>query len=309
MPIRKILVPLDATEFAERAITTAKVIAEQSRASLEFATVYKPELQMSVGGTPAGEPGVGPDVRQRLQEYIERVAAVVRTRTTLPVEARLLEGDIVEALAEDVQRASIDLVVMTTRGRGGLQRLFAGSVADGLIRSISVPVLLVGRHEAGATPAETWFRRVVLALGGNDADERVLSATFDITDRERTAYTLLHVASETRMPPAFLGAPPPPGELAAMPPALDQAEVQQAEAYLTRLAAPLRAQGVAVDMQVETGRTVADAIVDHAARTSADLISVATRAPGALERAVLGSVADKVMRNATTSVLVCPPGR
>lgn len=308
MEIRKILVPLDATEFAERAIATAQVIAEHRQASLEFATVYEPELRVRrPTGARVPDPTLDRELRKGLREYLERVTTVTRSRTMLPVEARFLEGDIAKALQEEIEREGVDLVVMTTRRRGGLGRLFTGSVADRLIRSTTVPVLVVGRHEDGATPAETWFRRVVVALGGNDADERVLDATLSITDRERTAYTLLHVASYTRLPPALVGAPAPPDELAALPPTVDQAEVSAAEAYLMRFAAPLRKSGVSVDVQVEIGRTVPDAIVDHAERTSADLIALATRAPGILERALLGSVADQVTRNARTSVLVCPP--
>lgn len=310
MEIRKILVPLDATEFAERAIATAQVIAEQRRASLEFATVYEPELQVTrPSGAPVPDPRLDRGLRDGLRDYLERVATVTRSRTTVPVVARLLEGDVVRSLDEEVEREGIDLVVMTTRRRGGLERLFTGSVADRLIRSIHVPVFLVGGHEDGATPAVSGIRRVVVALGGNEADERVLDTTLSITNRERTAYTLLHVASYTRIPPALVGAPTPPDELAALPPTVDQAEMTAAEAYLTRLAAPLRKDGVAVDVQVEIGRTVPEAIVDHAERTSADLIALATRAPGGLERALLGSVADKVMRSAKTSVLVCPPAK
>jgi nucleotide-binding universal stress UspA family protein len=106
---------------------------------------------------------------------------------------------------------------------------------------------------------------------------------------------------------AALGLPRAPDELAALPPTVDEAEVEQARKYLDGLAASLTARGVTVDTIVETAPSVARAILDVATGCSADLVALGTHARGRVGRALLGSIADKVVRSAPMSVLVCPP--
>jgi nucleotide-binding universal stress UspA family protein len=309
MLIRKILVPLDGTDFAEAALGTARIIAERNRASLELVGVHAPEgVLLPHGGAPPVDPALDSETRRGLRTYLDRIGSSERGRGTTPVSTALLEGGVAEELAAEAERREVELVVMATHARGGLGRLWLGSTADQLIRRVHVPVLLVERPDGELESVDpAGFRRVVMALAGNDADERVLDAVFGVTDTRAATYTLLHVAVFTGLPPANLGVPRPPDELAGLPPGIEQVEMEQAQRYLERIAGPLHERGVAVDAQVDTGTSVADAIVQHAARASADLIALATRAPGALERAALGSVADKVMRRANTAVLVCPP--
>ena len=78
-----------------------------------------------------------------------------------------------------IQAKAADLVVMTTHGRGGLERIWLGSVADEIIRRAHVPVLLIRSTAEDATPRSIGdWRRVVIALAGNEADERVIDAAF-----------------------------------------------------------------------------------------------------------------------------------
>ena len=90
---------------------------------------------------------------------------------------------------------------------------------------------------------------------------------------------------------------------------IDQEEIQFASRYVDDVAARLAATGIAATAAVETGRSVARTVVEYATRMRADLIAVGTRAPGRFERQTMGSVADKVLRSAEASVLVCPPQR
>lgn len=304
--IRRILVPLDGSAFAESAVEAARAIAERHRAALSFVSVHRPEMRvLRPSGAPAPDLRLDGEARGALQQYVERIAAAERGRTTTPVAAALLEGNVADELLREIERAGIDLVVMTSHGRGGLERLWLGSTADRLIRAGRVPVLLVRGEASGA--AIGLFRRVVVAMAGNQADAPLLDSVFAVTDRERATYTLLHAVAFTHIPAAPVGAVPLPDEVAALPPATDQQEIEAGEAYLRQVADPLRARGVAVETSVETGRSVARAIIDYADGHSADLVALSTRAPGPIERLAMGSVADKVMRSVSASVLICPP--
>jgi nucleotide-binding universal stress UspA family protein len=88
-------------------------------------------------------------------------------------------------------------------------------------------------------------------------------------------------------------------------------EVQEncARSYLERVAARMRTQGMRVATQMISARGVGEQILDLARATGADLIVVGTHGARGVERMLLGSVADKVIRGATQPVLVVPTRR
>ncbi|HWP04036.1 MAG TPA: universal stress protein [Gemmatimonadaceae bacterium] len=308
--LQKILVPLDGSSFAEGAIETARLIASKHGATLLFVSVHEPAMEEPtkvVSGAPVPDPRLDRERHRALQEYVQRMAAAERQRSTFPVEAVLADGDPATEIAGLADRSGVGLIVMTTHGRGGLERLWLGSTADRLVRSVHVPVLLVKSQEQGTGPAR--LDRVVVALARRSEDERVLAAVMDVTEPLRAVYHLIHVVV-TRLPvPAVdLGVPPVPDELAALAAAGESEERQLARQYLEGIAATLHERGLEATSEVLRDGSVARAITDYAARTGANLIALATRGLGPVQRFLVGSVADKVMRSAHTNVLICPPG-
>jgi nucleotide-binding universal stress UspA family protein len=83
-------------------------------------------------------------------------------------------------------------------------------------------------------------------------------------------------------------------------------EKAHAEAYLQRIAARVREQGVPVRTRVAVARHAAEAILEEAAAQASDLIALATHGRGGLKRLLLGSVAEKLLRAAASPVLVYP---
>ena len=81
----------------------------------------------------------------------------------------------------------------------------------------------------------------------------------------------------------------------------------EAHQYLERLAAPLRAKSLNVRTHVIAHDHPTTAILDAASSRGADVIAMTTRGQSGLKRLLFGSVADKVIRGATTPVLICPP--
>jgi nucleotide-binding universal stress UspA family protein len=79
-----------------------------------------------------------------------------------------------------------------------------------------------------------------------------------------------------------------------------------ARSYLERIATRLRSRGVSVATEIITARGVGEQVLGLANRLSADLIVVGTHAARGMERLLLGSVADKVIRGSTQPVLVVP---
>jgi nucleotide-binding universal stress UspA family protein len=80
-----------------------------------------------------------------------------------------------------------------------------------------------------------------------------------------------------------------------------------AQDYLERIAERWRANSLKVHTRMIAHEQPATAILDTASSLGADAIALTTRGQGGLKRLLLGSVADKVIRGATTPVLICPP--
>jgi nucleotide-binding universal stress UspA family protein len=125
---------------------------------------YQPPSALALSSElPAVSVEIEREARPRAMEYLETVAEAARGTHGLAVTPALLAGPAAGALAEHIRARDIDLVVMTTHGRGGLSRWWLGSVTDRLLRRTSAPVLLLHPRES---PQPTEFRRILVALDG-----------------------------------------------------------------------------------------------------------------------------------------------
>jgi nucleotide-binding universal stress UspA family protein len=307
--MQKILVPLDGSAFAEQAVETARSIAARTGAGIEFVTVQQPAIPATrVSGAPPLDPRIDHELRQSLQSYLDRMIGAQKSRDGVTVEGRLREGAAAEEIVAHAKECGADLIAMTTHGRGGLERLWLGSVADRVIRSANVPVLLV-RVNDGAKSAPIHFRSVVIGAAGAD-DDQVVAAAMDVAGQDGVEYRLVHVLPGSPMIPAVDPAVgPPPDEMAGVPHTADEHSERDAAEYLDRLAGPLLARGGMASTFVTRSDSPAAVIVDAAREAKADVIAVGTAARTALARFIIGSTADTVVRSALCSVLVCPPRR
>jgi nucleotide-binding universal stress UspA family protein len=148
--IRNILVPLDGSRFAEQALDSAVALARDLGASLTIARAEPlTSLMFGLERTPAGAENIEDAWLADVKAYLKRV------REGLPadvvVETFALVGATAPALAQLAEERGIDLVVMSSHGRGGFRRLVLGSTADRLIRS-GLPTMLV--RAAPSAPVE-----------------------------------------------------------------------------------------------------------------------------------------------------------
>jgi nucleotide-binding universal stress UspA family protein len=149
------------------------------------------------------------------------------------------------------------------------------------------------------------YRRIVVALDGSDRAERVLPYVEPLAERFGAALTLLRVAvSAEGVAARTFGrvAAPIASPLVDPGPALG-AEQRSAAAYLASVADRLRARGIPADHDQRQG-PVAEAIAAYALELEADLIALTTHGRSGLGRAVLGSVAEAVVRCAPCPVLL-----
>lgn len=299
----RILVPLDGSPFSERALAPATALARRFGAALDLVHVHEPPPLL--GQAPMYDTQYDAEVRRGMHAVHSALAARIAEESGVPATATFLDGSVVHALRRHAAETKADLIVMTSHGRGGISRAWLGSVADRLIREVDAPVFLVPStgKDAGA---ELRFRRLLVPLDGSHLAEGVLDHAVAIGAPGETEYHLLTVV------PAW-----PPGNLYPdVSPPVGRANVEQftararqdAEESLARVAAALRASGVRATTHVVVDADVpAQEILDFIAEHAIDVVTLATRGRSAIGRAILGSVADKVLRGAHIPVLVYRP--
>jgi nucleotide-binding universal stress UspA family protein len=288
-----LLVPVDGSELAERALPHALALADSSGARLLL-------LRSAFGHVrPGGDPArVRLAALAEAEGYLEELAARLRTPTrTIDTVAHY--GDAADAIADEVTDKQVGLIVMSTHGRSGFGRWLFGSVADAVLRHATVPVLLIP-----PTCARVWghggARRIVVPLDGSPLAETALEPAVTFARHFDAALALVRVIATPYEPLAV--------EAAAYTPVDDEAELAEARAYLETLAAPLRAAGLAVTARAEVG-IPATSIATAATEEDAMLIALATHGRGGVGRLVLGSVATgTIQRSEVPLLLVRPAG-
>lgn len=293
--IQGVLVPLDGSPFSEQSIPVAVEIARRVGASLQLVTVHEPLPPVLMMG---GMPVRAPDTRSDFESYMRVTADRVRMESRLDVGFALLEGSPSESLAAMVAERGADLIVMTTHGRSGASRLWLGSVAESVVGHVTVPVLLVKQRE-GLVSA---FRKVLVALDGTPLAESVIESAVDVAGKDGVEYTIVRVVEPmTSLSVAALGALPDPS------PELWNEERKQVGSYLDSVADRLRARSLVVHVRSMVHTHASRGLLEAAGDMSADLIAISTHGRTGLKRVLLGSVADKVLRGAETSVLLRRP--
>ncbi len=246
------------------------------------------------------EGGVLDDV-DRESAYVDGLAERLAA-TGVEIRPALLRGRVAEALSQHVEEQGVEVVVMSTHGRGGIQRAWLGSTTDDMVRQCHVPVLLVrpcaATHDLDPS-AERVFHRVLAALDGGEIAERALMDAVRLGTTSDASVVLLHVMS-----PSMAGSAP------YLPNAIPQSndELAAREAYYKGYMEGVSRCELLAGREVET-RVVVDydpapAILEVAEEVGADLLVVGTHGRGGLSRVLLGSVADKVIRGTTRAVLV-----
>ncbi len=301
---KSILVPLDGSTFSEHALPAALGIARASGARVHLVQVHEvPFMPLAPEAVVPWDAAWDDTLRAQEHEYLRTMAGRVAEAAGVTVRTELLEGNVETALAGYAQEAGIDLIVMTTHGRGGLSRWWLGSVADAVVRRSQLPVLLMRPAEGEADlQAEFLPRHVLVPLDGSELSRGILEPATWIGSLSGARYTLLSVTLSVPVArPPFIF-PEAWTDRTAL-----EAEQTRTEEELRQASEALRADGYEVEAVVEQHMTPAHAILAHSATHAVDLIAIATHGRGGWSRFALGSVADKVLRGAVMPVLVFRP--
>ena len=297
------LVPLDRSPFAEAALPSARWIASRSGGRLHLFLAHQP-VPVLVGVAEALASAPAPDLEafRRERSYLVDTAIGLERADGQPVLTHVGEGPPGAEIVEEAARIGADLIVMSTHGRGALGRLWPGSVADHVVRHVSVPILLVRPGEPGSAGDSPEIRGILVPLDLSPLSRTILDPLVEFAALAHAPVTLLHVVS-LRTQTVAPGVPYPIAE----DPSLLDVQRANAECQLEMVAGELRLRGIAVSTRVVIAFHAAAGVLDTLAEPGYDLVAMATHGEGGFRRLLLGSVTSQVIRGAAKRVLVLRP--
>jgi nucleotide-binding universal stress UspA family protein len=305
--MNSILVPLDGSLLAERALPYAQMLAPLLGAKIRlFRALSGKEVERSFAeGTAAlvgvDEPLASFAAREQQayaarRSHAEGYLNTLLSNTGLDVTTDVWGGSPAETIVEYADSEQVTMIVMATHGYSGFKRWTLGSVADKVVRTAHCPVLLV-RSTVEDAPDPRPLQRILVPLDGSEFAKAALPLATQLAAQSH-AELLLFQAVPSLVALSIDGYVPPIE--------LEMSQRDAAARELDILAQNLSRQDVRVVALARVGYA-AEEIVDIAKQRQVDLIVMATHGYSGLKRWALGSTADKVLHATQTPLLLVRP--
>ena len=283
MPLKKILVPLDGSKFADRILGQVRRILLREDAEVRLLRVLPAPLTYEASLTSQRK------MVDEAQGHIEAHCKALSDEGARVSFATVSSADPADKILEYAVKYRPSLIAMSTHGRTGLRRWTRGSVAERVLRRSPFPLLLWNpfRSRTGkqATPR---FAKILVPLDGSEQSAGILPLVTELARLYESRVLLFYVAEIYPVAGDFpvVQLPMPPKDVARL-----------LEPYRKRL------KGISVRTSTMIG-TPALSILDVAKKEGADLIAMTTHGRSGLSRWAFGSVAEQVLRHCPYPLLV-----
>ncbi|MFB6274023.1 MAG: universal stress protein [Salinibacter sp.] len=297
LDIQRVLFPTDLSEGAKRAFPQAAYLADWHDAGLHLLNVtgrHRHDYDTAKERFPVP--------LDALTEWLRRPVQSVSGTPWPDLEALPITQEQVES-AEPAERIvayaedeDIDLIVMGTHGRRGVERMLFGSVTEEVVRKAPCPAFTV-RTDAEVPPDQA-VRRVLAPVDFSEASEAAIQHAKEIALTYGAELDLLHVVEEPLYPTEYGLGP------ASFP---TEEVVENVENQLGDLAREkIGYEHVMIDAQLGPPDST---ILEYVEDNGVDLVVIATHGRTGLDRVLLGSVAERVLRQSPSPVFVVKPDR
>ena len=293
--IRKILCPVDFSEFSESVLAYAAAFAKLFGSEITVLHVFATSVPPASSATyPAWLLQV-PEARKSIADELHLLLAPLAS-TGVPVRTQIAEGNTSAEIVRYAAEHDIDLVVMGTHGRSGFDRLTLGSVAEKVLRKTPCPVLTIPPGAARAA-TDVCVRQILCPTDFSTCSEQSMDLALALADRASAAVTALHVIETIEARPELSG---PMAEL-------QKRRCDTERRYLEEINAA-RTGGNRITNVVTLGRPYLE-VLRIAEERAIDLIVMGVRGRGAVDMALFGSTTNHVVRRAACPVVtVCARG-
>lgn len=297
--LHRLLVPVDGSDSSNRAINFALALAKATSAEIIFC--YSVDLTPALSSS-SGPYGAVDDIAPILAALESECHSFLSAATAradgsgVSVTTRELAGAPAGAILDALEDHSFSAVVMGTHGRRGASRFFLGSTADGVMRRAVVPVFVVSERAETAPGAGNAFSRIAVALDDSDPSDAAFDYALDLAEPGTTRLVLAH-AVDVRTLYGLAASQRYP--LSA---ALAEAR-EAAAALIAKATARAKGRGIEVESVVLEGEP-RESLLDLVRTHGIGLLAIGTHGRRGLQRLLLGSVAEGVVRDAPVPVVV-----
>lgn len=285
----RILVPLDGSALAESALSLAEQFIEGSEGRLILLRVV-PYFTVL-----AADPLLYEEMNRLGEDEALAYLRSIRNELPDPGKADIVcqVGSAADSILQYSMENDVDLIVMSSHGRSGINRWVYGSVAERIMSQAPCPTLIINARQSSQEGAPS---KILVPLDGSGLAEQALHPALDLAQLLDAELYLLSVTTsgELRIETA--------SEAGAFAD-IENGEVVKAKDYLQDLAENLDYQKVNCAVEIASG-SVAEAIMDYAAENGMELIIMSSHGRTGLKRWVYGSVAEKVLRGACCATMI-----
>jgi nucleotide-binding universal stress UspA family protein len=211
-------------------------------------------------------------------------------------QVRVVDGPTVDAILEQADRGSARVIVLGSRGHGPIARLLLGSTSLGVVRRTKHAALIVRGRSRG-------FTRVALGFDGSSAARHAVTFLAGLEVPADGHVTIIRVLERVRLPSLSRLPEATRTAVVAQLAAADAAEEKKARREMDTAAAELRRAGWKVDVALRKGAPLHE-LLTGTKRARSQLLAVGAHGHTALERLLLGSVAEGALHRSPVSVLV-----
>jgi nucleotide-binding universal stress UspA family protein len=288
--IRKILCAIDRSPSSLQAFGYAIALARWQSARLDLLEVVEEAPPPGVTRAPKSE-GLPKETRTALERDLQCVLTA-RRASDVKVKIFMRRGNVVQEILAQAKASRSDLVVIGSHGRGGVQRLVLGSVAEKVLRLATCPVLTVRSGVRLARRSRPPFETILCPTDFSAAANKAVAYAKRLVQEAR-AKLILMSAVEWPFGEAVTSA-----AIAELQKSIES----HASEALTRLLPRPASNGPRAQAIVATGKASAE-IIKVARARSVDLIVMGVSGRGALDVALLGSTTHHVIREGAWPVL------
>lgn len=294
MNIERILLATDCSPEAEGAEVYASMMAELWGATLTVVNV----LEFAPGLNP--EYPVNNLYLTEMMKQATRALGELKVRTEergVSVQTHIVTGIPSQEIVAAAEAHDVDLMIVGTLGKTGLQHILLGSTAERVIRASPCPVLVVRaewskENQVGSGPRPATLDRILVPVDFSDCSLDALEYAAVVAQRAKASVTLLHV-----MEPVSYGL-----DFTLTIPGSRERKKEAISERLAGVVAALKNVNVPADYIVRGGLPN-DSILEAAQTISADMIIMGTHGRRGISHALYGSVAEFVLRNSRCPVL------
>ncbi|MDA0733401.1 MAG: universal stress protein [Chloroflexi bacterium] len=299
----QMLVPLDGSEFSERVLPYARLLAKGLGCPIELLRVMDPVVENRADSAHGLYPHrVAESEKSHLEDYLNEQSRTLRAEG-LKVSTAVHEGNPASEIISEAETHENGLIAMATHGRSGITRWLMGSVANKVLQGSSAPLLLVRSGQQSGVDEELILKTVIVPLDRSPMAEQALSHAAALAKALNLRVALVWVFPMIEGHYTDIGyggttyGVAPFGEISR--------EVEtEARKYFVGVQEDLQNQGISdVEVHLLWGHA-AGSIVDLARDTPNSLVVLTTHGFSGPSRWIMGSVADQIVRQAGEPVLL-----